>query len=363
MNRQNNMSVNTSESDNSSNNLLDDLFDGMGPNPSNSLDFQDNGFDDLASDSQSDDQSSDRTNKSNDLLETGEFLCNVCNKTFNLKKNLYYHKKHEVCTDKKFNCKYCNNVFSSKSTMYRHMRLNCKVKKDSEKEKEEIYARLLKLEEDNKKILQLEKENTKLKSEMKNIKKIMTKKVSINNGTININNSTVVQNNITLVGYGNEDISKIDRKDMLKILQNGYHSTIKLTETLHFNPKYPEYHNVYITNIKDKYAMMFDGKTWTLTTKDELIDRIYDDKKNFIEENLDDFIASLSVSRRKALERWLETEENDKKIKEIKERIKLLMYNLRNIPMGTQTADHMKQINTIDPNVKVLVDPKRTITN
>jgi hypothetical protein len=73
---------------------------------------------------------------------------------------------------------------------------------------------------------------------------------------------------------------------MLKILQTGFNSTVKLTEALHFNPNFPEYHNIYIPNMKDKYAMMHDGEKWSLVTKDDLISKIYEDKKNYIEENL-----------------------------------------------------------------------------
>jgi hypothetical protein len=72
----------------------------------------------------------------------------------------------------------------------------------------------------------------------------------------------------------------------LKILQTGYNSTVKLTEAVHFNPNFPEYHNVYISNMKDKYAMMHDGTQWTLITKEDLISKIYEDKKSYIEENL-----------------------------------------------------------------------------
>ena len=34
-----------------------------------------------------------------------------------------------------------------------------------------------------------------------------------------------------------------------------------------------------MSNVKDKYTMMFDGKEWNLTMKDELINKIYLDKK------------------------------------------------------------------------------------
>ena len=141
---------------------------------------------------------------------------------------------------------------------------------------------------------------------------------------------------INLIGYGKEDMSKIDKKEIIKAIQQGFDSTIKLTETLHFNPKHPEYHNVYITNVKDKYAMMFDGKDWNLTMKDILINKIYDDKKNYIEENLDEFIDSLSMSRKKALERWLTTDDDDEKISKLKNEIKLLLYNKRDLILNKQ---------------------------
>ena len=165
-----------------------------------------------------------------------------------------------------------------------------------------------------------------------------------------INNTKVVNNNninngivahINLIGYGKEDLSKIDKRDILKAIQCGYNSTIKLTETLHFNPKHPEYHNVYITNVKDKYAMMFDGKEWNLTMKEDLINKIYDDKKNYIEENLDDFVGSLPVSRKKALVRWLETDEEDDRISKIKNEIKLLLYNKRNLILDNHDDEMM----------------------
>jgi hypothetical protein len=202
------------------------------------------------------------------------------------------------------------------------MKDNCKVKKQDDIEKAQIYERLLKLEEENdelkKKVVTLEK-NSQIPSK-------------ITNNTQNINNGIVAH--INLIGYGKEDLSKINKKEIIKAIQSGFDSTIRLTKTLHFNPKHPEYHNVYITNVKDKYAMMFDGKDWNLTMKDELINKIYDDKKNYIEENLDDFIDSLSVSRKKALERWIATDDDDDKIIKIKNDIKLLLYNKRNLIMN-----------------------------
>jgi hypothetical protein len=205
----------------------------------------------------------------------------------------------------------------------------------------------------------LEKENQELKNQIAKTNIGQQQNVNCNtytdntiNKTVNktINNGTVIQNNITLVAYNKEDISKI-KDEMGSILQKGFYAGLKLTEALHFNPKYPEYHNVYISNMKDKYAMVYNGTDWNLVTKDTLIDEIYDNKKNYIEDNLENLIMShkLRPSQINALKRWLDTDDDTPKIKEIKEEIKLLLYNKRNIPLATKNS--MSNNNDIDKNV------------
>jgi hypothetical protein len=287
------------------------------------------------------------------------YKCDKCDKGFNSKQSLAYHTNNNVCLKKEYCCKYCPNKFTTKNAMYAHMRDSCRVKKQNDNEKEHILDRLMKLEEDNKRLIileenekqqkvviqKLEEENEKMKTQMKRVLKTTTKKIpNINNGTINnkinnnINNGTV-NNNIILVGYGNEDLSKLSKTEILKILQTGYNSTVKLTEAVHFNPNFPEYHNIYISNMKDKYAMMHDGNQWTLTTKEDLINQIYEDKKNYIEENLEVFVQGLPLSRKKALERWLDTDDEDEKVKNIKENIKLLLYNSKNVVLNIKNTN------------------------
>ncbi|VBB17548.1 hypothetical protein YASMINEVIRUS_10 [Yasminevirus sp. GU-2018] len=271
----------------------------------------------------------------------GDFVCDICSKAFNRKAHLEYHVSREVCTavgKEKYKCKFCDKGFTTSTSMYRHMKHTCGVKKDEDSKRDEIFERLLELEKKNER---LEKEVVTLR---KTVKKASTKPNITNNNTQNINNGIVA--NINLIGYGKEDLSKIDKKEILKAINAGFDSTVKLTETLHFNPKYPEYHNVYITNVKDKYAMKFDGKEWNLTMKDDLINTIYDDKKNYIEENMDEFIESLSLSKRQALKRWLDTDDENERISKIKSDIKLLLYNKRNIVLDKH------QVNTVVKTIK-----------
>jgi hypothetical protein len=313
------------------------------------------------------------------------YSCEYCKREFNRKDHLIYHITNKVCLKKDFNCRYCPSKFTSKVAMYTHMRDVCKIKKQNDKEKEDILERLMKLEEDNKRLAQLEEDNKrlikleednkkqqkatkkleadnkKLKEENKKMKTCMRRVIkttdkssdinnkitnnSINNGIVN--NGTFNNNNIILVGYGSEDLSKLSKLDMLKVLQSGYNSTVKLTEVVHFNPDFPEYHNVYISNMKDKYAMMHDGNKWTLTTKEDLISKIYDDKKNYIEENLEAFVESLHPFRKRALERWLDTDDEDTKVKEIKENIKLLLYNSKNMIIDSKEPVKLKSVKVV----------------
>jgi hypothetical protein len=229
--------------------------------------------------------------------------------------------------------------------MYRHVKSTCKEKQKEDNNREDILQQLVKEQEkyheelnklkEKNKILEknqevIKKENKKLKVQLKKVK-LTPISNNINNG--NINNGTINNNNLNviLVGYGKEDMSKINKNDMLKILQHGFDSTLHLTNRVHFNPELPEYNNIYISNMKDKFAMMFDGKDWILTMKEDLIQKIYDDKRSYIETNLDDFINSLTKERQKALKRWLDTDEDHPRIKKIKDDITLMLYNKRKI--------------------------------
>jgi hypothetical protein len=153
---------------------------------------------------------------------------------------------------------------------------------------------------------------------------------TINNNMININNNVVI-NNMQLIGYGKEDLSKIDSKEILSAMNHGYDIVLKLTETIHFNPKHPEFHNLCITNTNDQYGKMYDGNAWIKLTKKNLVNKVYDDKKDYVEDNRNDFINKLQPSRKKALDNWLYMDDEHKRIQQTKSDLKLLMYNKRNM--------------------------------
>jgi hypothetical protein len=295
-----------------------------------------------------------------------EFVCEKCDKEFRTKNNLAYHIENEVCVEKLHACKLCCSRFTSKNSMYRHMRTSCKVKKKNEEDRQSIYIKLLEKQSDHTdKLTELLEENKKMQKERntmlnkidkleKTVKKC-TKHVKVSNIDKSqkiVNNKCNINygvQNVVLVGYGKEDISKIDNIDMLQGFKDGFYSTLKLTDVIHFNPKYPEFHNVYISSMKNKYAMMYDGDDWNLIKKNVLIDKIYSKNKNYIEENLDDFYNSLSKSQKNALRRWIDIDDDvDNRIKEIKDSIKMLLYNKRDIPMKTRSENNLSNQKTIE---------------
>jgi hypothetical protein len=292
--------------------------------------------------------------------------CDKCGRGFTDKRSKKYHVEHKVCEKAGHQCKYCSGNFTTSTSMYRHIRDTCKIKKKDEEMRTNIYERLLNLENNNTILM---RENEKLKEKMINMEnsggKIVTNNVNFGNIQYNINN-------IHLVAHGQEDLSRIDKNELLQVFRSGFNSTLRLTETMHFNPEYPEYHNVYISSMKNKYAMLYDGNDWTLVMKDELIDKMYDNKRTYIEENLDDFLDSLTTSQKNALHRWMDADDEHDYIKKIKNGIKLLLYNKRKMPLRLKDhcdedldnddeviiCDLLPEISENDNDVKVIKVPK-----
>jgi len=255
--------------------------------------------------------------------------CNICTKYYSSKSSLCNHNKKyhsnsvilnstliaqnsTLIAPNKYNCKYCNKNFSRNYCVTRHEK-TCKNKKNMLINSDEI----LKLQN---KIIELE---NKIGNNTVN---------NTNNGTINN-----ITNNIK-VSFGDEDIDKISTKDKKKILNSGYCSLIKLIELIHLNKDYPQYQNIKINNLKDKFAKTYDEsiKNFTTVPKKEIIDslicsRTVDLKSIYDEYNKEDNKLHKCVLKLiEKIESYTE-EIDDKKIlefyKNLTDDIILLIYN------------------------------------
>ncbi len=284
------------------------------------------------------------------------YKCDTCNKLFNHKGNFEAHKnrkktcnfvvldkndfkqhKTTVIDNKCYTCSYCNRTFKHSQSVYKHIRENCmSVRKDKE-EKEEIFNKLIReLDENKKHIKQLEKTNRKIKECIDNKTNSIVCDTYNDNKTIN--NTYNDNRTYNIVSFGKEDTSFITEKEWKTIICKRYKSIEDLVIKTHFNENKPENHNIYISNIKSKYIMVHDGGTWCLKNKKDTIDDLYDEKAYIIISKVDELKEKSKLPFR-IVNKYNEirTGYDEDKIREaLVKDIELVLYNKRNIPIYTR---------------------------
>ena len=220
-----------------------------------------------------------------------------------------------------FTCKYCEQTFKFKQSMYRHIKYSCT--KNKTEDLTEL-VRLLNLQLEQQKTdfqSQLQSQSKQIDTQSKQIEKLMGK-LEIH-GSFNNN----VVNNITLLNYNDTDVSHLTDEDYKKCIRKVCKCVMGLIEKVHFNPEKPENMNVYISNMKDKYMMIYQNNKWMLTNKDEL-DRLYDDKEMMIEEWVQE---NKDPEMTKFFNRYLDLKKDTKTIDMIMEQLKLMMFNNKDL--------------------------------
>ena len=277
-----------------------------------------------------------------------KFICKTCDRYYKSYQSLWNHNKkfhsnnkpninristtyqpnvNQISTEYKYYCKFCNKGYNINQSRWKHQQKCNKtlIKKYNElKEENELLKDNFKKEIDNLKNQMLELMNKNCKMHPKTLQKINKQ---MNNQMNNCN----ITNNINIVQLGNENILEtLSEKEKLKILSHCYGSFDKLIECIHFNPKYPQFKNIAITNLKDDYAYKYDEKQnkFIACKKEELLEDLLDNRVIDLEEILDENVEKINnikVSKIKDLIDKLYDKEllyNTKKSD-----IKLLIYN------------------------------------
>jgi len=217
-----------------------------------------------------------------------------------------------------FTCKYCEQKFKFKQSMYRHIKYTCTQNKDEDLKE---LVRLMNIQiEQQKQELQTQKQEfiKKIETQSKQIEKLMGK-LEVNGS---FNNNTI--NNIQLLAYRETDVSHLTDQDYRSCLKKVNHCVKHMIERVHFNPTKPENMNIYISNIKDKYIMVYDGMNWNLANKKDELDRLYEEKEMMLEEWLD---SNPEKELKDKFLKYLNNKESDECLNRIKDEIKLMLYN------------------------------------
>ena len=236
-------------------------------------------------------------------------------------------------------CEFCNKIYSRKDVLKKHIFNNCKNKKMYDADKQEQIKLLIEQNQELKKQNELLKQN-------------------INQSNITINNNNFIQ----IFQFGKEDLSQINDTGYLDIVKNiksiGTKLFTDIITHIHFNPTYPQFQNIYISDINREKCMIYDGNKWNLTNlsddnfiiphiiektvdftylKDAEFKNIYKNNK-YIQDRLNVINKYITKCDDDYIDELNENEENKIIVKECKdfkngvsEKLKLLLYNQNNI--------------------------------
>ena len=235
------------------------------------------------------------------------YTCNKCGSNFAKKYDLNRHKNRITdCVSgsktkkkiKSYHCKYCKKSFNRKDNMNRHMSTCLK------------------------------------KTEIKISK---SKNVIVNNGDNNValNNSNVY---INLVIFAKDGVKNISQKDLGDILRSNKNLFESMISNVNFNPEKPEHHNVYCSDLKSAYGVVYENKKWVTKKIDEILDLLLDAKIEDLNEILNEMGVFLNKKTRQRIKETIENADYSKPNcrKKLKMYIKPLLYNNKEMIIKTR---------------------------
>jgi hypothetical protein len=194
--------------------------------------------------------------------------CPKCNKQLSSKQALDYHLDHESCK-KQHVCPRCDALLSSKRVLENHISKNICGKKDKIPVtlKKNIGDKINELQEE---ILLLKGENKALKEHPQTVINILVPPAFLS--IDNYQNMTVQSPNLL-------------HEALTKHPANFISYLIKRTNC---NPNMPLYNSIKITNKKDPYAQVSDGKKYVYVPKKTTITQLIENKREILQRYIDE---------------------------------------------------------------------------
>jgi hypothetical protein len=263
-----------------------------------------------------------------------KYTCQTCEKEFTHKGNYTKHlnakikcseskkkKEYEDDEDIKENqCACCFKTFSNKYKKITHEKTSkCFSKAEAKGEKDEKY-------------LKLEEKIKELEHMIKHGINPITTTTNIQNTT----NNTIIQNNFSLNKYGEEDLTHITDQCMIQIFRRCFGSVPAFIKMKHFSQEKPENCNVYIADIKGKYALVYNGKQWNVTDKKQFLHEMYEENCDHLVCAFKEMKEQLDIKTLDQFNKFIHQKDDDEMINSLKENIKLMLYNEREMAVKTR---------------------------
>jgi len=260
--------------------------------------------------------------------------CDNCGKFFSNNTNLKNHlNRKNPCVSPdvsifrlKFKCNRCYARFQSNQNLTTHLnrKTPCIVKKS---EPEEIELRIM--------FEHLREDNEKIKIEVEQLRKQSSKPSNVNTTNHNIN--TI--NNITINSYGKEDMTHITDAMFKICFQHMQKSVETMFDMKHFSQKRQENSNMYITNLRDSYMMIYDAGKWNKVNKAMMLEKIYYTIKDELSDALGRMREDETIeSRLEKIFQWFVEDdlgdEREARFKKVSfDKMACAAYNNRHFPM------------------------------
>ena len=250
-------------------------------------------------------------------------ICETCNKHFTTKGNLSQHKKKKIRCIKSIEtaltCKKCKYTFSNNANLKKHLLTSkCANTEDKFKKLEEKNQKLEEMIEELKQMIHLG---------------IMPVVTPVTNNIINNTTNT----HITVNMYGKEDTSYITGKKLETILNKCFKSVLMYIGEKHFSKDHPENSNICITDIKNNYILYYDGDKWIITDRKDMIDTLYTKNCDELQDLFDDMREKLDEKIIDKFNRFLDQQDDDEIQQKIKDDIKYMLYNERNMALHNKS--------------------------
>lgn len=158
------------------------------------------------------------------------------------------------------------------------------------------------------------------------------------NNTINVtNNHLIIQ--IRPFGQENMDYLVSENGSLKRILEERGAFFQNVVKEVHYNDEHPENMNIYISNVRGKHALIFNGQVFELKMKTEYLKRVMDSNKDLITNHYDR--VGLDEPTKQYIKDKMEKLSHDKESQEkLLERLELMCYNHR---------DQVKAIHNTNP--------------